>query len=166
MLIYRHPDGGKYLKVSDTEYKDDVTGEWSPAVAYWSFQNGKVYTTSAKRWHERFVAEQIPLEELSSHTHYGFPSTSFDARVWAEAFMQYAVKNKMGIDEDLMTAWFANAIMRGFDEHGDSIFDLRDQLAEQEAHAAQLAESLHGSANEVMKLQQQLKSMQRGTISS
>ena len=37
-----------------------------------------------------------------------------DARKWAQAFltMNFA---PAGIDEDLMTAWFANAIMTGHD---------------------------------------------------
>lgn len=41
-----------------------------------------------------------------------WPLPSFDARDWAEAFC----KLNPGMDEDLMIAWFANALMRGYDE--------------------------------------------------
>lgn len=43
---------------------------------------------------------------------------SFDARDWAEAFVAH-VQRYPGIptDVDTMIGWFANAIMRGFDEH-------------------------------------------------
>lgn len=41
-----------------------------------------------------------------------WPLPSFDARDWAEAFC----KLNPGFDEGLALAWFANALMRGFDE--------------------------------------------------
>lgn len=41
---------------------------------------------------------------------------SFDAQDWAKAFMNIVVKGKIVIDEELMIGWFANAIMRGYDE--------------------------------------------------
>jgi hypothetical protein len=41
-----------------------------------------------------------------------WPLPSFDARDWAEAFC----KLNSGIDEGLMIAWFANALMRGYDQ--------------------------------------------------
>jgi hypothetical protein len=43
-----------------------------------------------------------------------WPLPSFDARDWAKAFC----KLNPGMDEETMLAWFANALMRGFDEHG------------------------------------------------
>lgn len=52
-----------------------------------------------------------------------WPLPSFDAQDWAKAFC--AVADKLGyrraadgkpIDEALMVTWFANALMRGFDE--------------------------------------------------
>ncbi len=48
-----------------------------------------------------------------------WPLPSFDARDWAKAFCK--IKDEQGwhasgIDEELMTTWFANALMRGFDE--------------------------------------------------
>lgn len=43
---------------------------------------------------------------------------SFDARDWAAAFVEIVRKNhNIEIDESLMTGWFANALMVGFDEH-------------------------------------------------
>lgn len=44
-----------------------------------------------------------------------FDCTSMDARVWAKEFMRLFNKKKFIIDEDLMIAWFACAIMAGYD---------------------------------------------------
>ena len=41
-----------------------------------------------------------------------WPLPSFDARDWASAFCA----TFPGQDEELMIGWFANALMRGFDE--------------------------------------------------
>lgn len=47
-----------------------------------------------------------------------WPLPSFDARDWAKAFCEIAAKNgHPGIDEGWMISWFANALMRGYDEH-------------------------------------------------
>lgn len=46
-----------------------------------------------------------------------FPFCSFDAMDWAKAFT--AMHARMGadwIDRDLMLAWFASALQRGYDE--------------------------------------------------
>lgn len=45
------------------------------------------------------------------------PSQSFDATVWAKNFMNIFGDRRQDIDEALMLTWFANAIMRGWDEH-------------------------------------------------
>lgn len=46
-----------------------------------------------------------------------WPLPSFDARDWAQAFCEIAARNgHPGIDEGWMIGWFANALMRGFDE--------------------------------------------------
>ena len=45
-----------------------------------------------------------------------WPLPSFDARDWAKAFCA-RMAGGLVIDEELMTTWFANALMRGFDEH-------------------------------------------------
>lgn len=42
-----------------------------------------------------------------------WPLPSFDARDWAEAFC----KVNPSVDEGEALTWFANALMRGFDEH-------------------------------------------------
>lgn len=43
---------------------------------------------------------------------------SFDARAWARAFLeQVQVCPALATDEGAMIGWFANALMRGFDEH-------------------------------------------------
>lgn len=42
---------------------------------------------------------------------------SFDARVWAEAFVEHQKANpEIATDEACMTTWFASALMRGHDE--------------------------------------------------
>jgi hypothetical protein len=41
-----------------------------------------------------------------------WPLPSFSAVDWAEAFC----KINPGIDEDVMIGWFANALMRGYDQ--------------------------------------------------
>ncbi|MEN6537699.1 MAG: hypothetical protein ABFD89_28875 [Bryobacteraceae bacterium] len=43
---------------------------------------------------------------------------SFDARDWASAFTKIAKAHpSIPFDEETMTTWFANALMRGYDEH-------------------------------------------------
>jgi hypothetical protein len=52
-----------------------------------------------------------------------WPLPSFDAQDWAKAFCKVAnehgFKDAKGepVDEGWMITWFANALMRGFDEH-------------------------------------------------
>lgn len=47
-----------------------------------------------------------------------WPLPSFDARDWAAAFCEKARTNpNFATDEGNMIGWFANALMRGFDEH-------------------------------------------------
>lgn len=49
---------------------------------------------------------------------YGDFAGSFDAQKWASAFVKHAQANPaIPTDEGTMTAWFANALMRGWDEH-------------------------------------------------
>lgn len=43
---------------------------------------------------------------------------SFDAMDWARAFVAIARENPaIATDEGTMVGWFANALMRGYDEH-------------------------------------------------
>lgn len=44
-----------------------------------------------------------------------WPLPSFDAKDWAEAFMRHWGHRLGEVDEALMTTWFANALMRGYD---------------------------------------------------
>lgn len=46
------------------------------------------------------------------HERPDWPLPSFDARDWAAAFC----KRNPSMDEGLMISWFANALMRGYDE--------------------------------------------------
>lgn len=48
-----------------------------------------------------------------------WPLPSFDAHDWAKAFVKTKIQQDWhidDIDESLMTTWFANALMRGYDE--------------------------------------------------
>ena len=43
---------------------------------------------------------------------------SFDARVWAAEFVKHVAANPgIATDEETMTTWFANALMRGYEEY-------------------------------------------------
>ncbi len=51
------------------------------------------------------------------HERPDWPLPSFDARDWATAFLSaYEKAGDDFLDEGTMIAWFANALMRGFDE--------------------------------------------------
>ena len=57
--------------------------------------------------------ENTPPEERPD-----WPLPSFDARDWAKAFLKTYDKGDDGfLCEDTMVAWFAKALMRGYDEH-------------------------------------------------
>lgn len=60
----------------------------------------------------------VPLEHRTD-----YPFCSFDANDWAKAF----VLQNPEFDFDLARAWFANALMRGYDEH--AMRELRATLA-------------------------------------
>jgi hypothetical protein len=59
-----------------------------------------------------------------------WPLPSFDARDWAEAFC----KLNPGMDEGLMISWFANALMRGYDEAMSRESRVRDLLKSASYH--------------------------------
>lgn len=43
---------------------------------------------------------------------------TFDAQKWAASFLQTLREHpEITIDHDFMVAWFANALMKGYDEH-------------------------------------------------
>lgn len=54
---------------------------------------------------------------------------SFDARDWAKAFVEHVKANPaIATDEDTMLAWFANALMRGYDEFARRYRDALEKL--------------------------------------
>lgn len=123
-----------------------VINLWRPHKQYTAF-DGKVATvwpveggmslTNAIAWCERDVErpEGCPAQppaadpaapqtsgEMSGKT--SSPLGSFDARVWAKEFMRCNnglsgpfVSSHVRVDEETMVGWFANALMRGYDEH-------------------------------------------------
>jgi hypothetical protein len=46
-----------------------------------------------------------------------WPLPSFDARDWSSAFCKIAKAQGHDLDQEWVTGWFANALMRGWDEH-------------------------------------------------
>lgn len=61
---------------------------------------------------ERENADTPPKERSD------WPLPSFDAREWAEAFLKaYELSDDGFLCESTMACWFANALMRGYDEH-------------------------------------------------
>jgi hypothetical protein len=59
------------------------------------------------------------LKERVKHMEENAWTQSIDAVVWAQKFMEYKKRMRWthsDIDESLMTTWFANAIMAGYDE--------------------------------------------------
>lgn len=58
---HRHADGGVYELVEPCPHKDDATGEWVAGFAYRG-EDGKLRSTSATRWEERF--EPLTCEEV------------------------------------------------------------------------------------------------------
>lgn len=69
---------------------------------------------------------------------------SIDATVWAEAFVAHVEKDPaIATDEGTMIAWFATAIMRGWDE-GRKRYgpELLEQLADWNDREATMAEAM------------------------
>ena len=123
-----------------------VANLWTPSKRYAAF-DGKAATvwpveggmslTNAIAWCERDVErpEGCPAQppaadpaapktsgEMSGKT--SSPLGSFDARVWAKEFMRCNnglsgpfVSSHVQVDKETMVGWFANALMRGYDEH-------------------------------------------------
>lgn len=50
-----------------------------------------------------------------------WPLPSFDAHDWAKAFCKIAKTHGHSIDEGWMITWFANALMRGYDQRSSEI---------------------------------------------
>lgn len=55
---------------------------------------------------------------MAANQNYACPFLrSFDAKVWALNFIDCVKRNpEIATDLECMTGWFANALMRGFDE--------------------------------------------------
>jgi hypothetical protein len=67
---------------------------------------------------------------------------SFDAQEWAKAFVERASKDHtFATDESNMIGWFANALMRGYDEHArlarakSTTTDALNEMVERDANA-------------------------------
>jgi hypothetical protein len=109
------------VPISMVEYKDlDATYPQDLEVVV-TYLDG---TTATYRFEDeiREVTRQLQAQQqaiLAGETLRVIPSQvphSFDGVVWAQEFMRIIVNRGKVIDEDLMVAWFANALERGFDE--------------------------------------------------
>lgn len=64
--------------------------------------------------HAEFEREHA---DMPPHDRPDWPLPSFDARDWEEAFnMMLVKKGHQPFDPGLLATWFANALMRGYDE--------------------------------------------------
>ena len=62
--------------------------------------------------------ETLEKQKLAARPNSVSPLDSFDSRDWAKEFMsRFRGLTGSFIDEELMVGWFANALMRGYDEH-------------------------------------------------
>jgi hypothetical protein len=60
----------------------------------------------------------LGVEGATPHPLMSNPLPSFDAEIWAAAFISTLRRNpEIIVDHSLMVTWFANALMRGYDEH-------------------------------------------------
>lgn len=60
---------------------------------------------------KKTVIDQLREEKVT------FGGMTFDAKDWAKVFVKMVKQNpSIATDEDTMLGWFANALMRGFDE--------------------------------------------------
>lgn len=63
-----------------------------------------------------YIADNFNKEE-QEESNYNYLLSNMDAVVWAKAFVKIFKEKNLEITEDLMRAWFANAIMIGWDHH-------------------------------------------------
>jgi hypothetical protein len=84
-----------------------------------------------------------------------WPLPSFDARDWAEAFADICKRQGVGADigTDWMHAWFANALMRGWDEHArrtsglvEALREIADPIPAMQRRAEEEGNQLNGLA--------------------
>lgn len=68
--------------------------------------------------HAEFEAEH---KDTPPHERPDWPLPSFDARDWAASFCKTAKTRGHEIDEAWMVTWFANALMRGYDQRTSEI---------------------------------------------
>jgi hypothetical protein len=86
--------------------------------------------------HAEFEAEH---KDMPPHERPDWPLSSFDARDWAKEFMKIADKGAV-VDEAWMTTWFANALMRGFDEHSSRVPNATAATAAERERCAKIVE--------------------------
>ena len=68
-----------------------------------------IFNGDHAEFEQEWAASGRPDEERPD-----WPLPSFNAVDWAKAFLR--INPDCGIPEDVMVGWFANALMRGYDE--------------------------------------------------
>lgn len=94
-------------------------------------------TFAAALAHARAEAKREAVEEIVKILNF---TQSFDARDWAKAFVETVREHPdVPLSEGAMIGWFANAIMRGYDEAGRGV---ERRVAEVEARYAPLVQAV------------------------
>lgn len=102
---------------------------------------------------ERMSLSNEELEKIrnSPEKPSDWPLPSFDARDWAKSWCEIAEKQGFKTDEDWMIGWFANALMRGYDEHtkrsSKEILTLKSRLERAEVECGAYRKALNEIAN-------------------
>jgi hypothetical protein len=115
------------------EPSPDATKRRDGSVApYWyrsefAKRAGIVYNPNTSRYHiidwpESVRRSALPVDTSEAVRHLTRPADdfykSFDARVWAKAWLDIVKEHpEVPTDEGTMIGWFANALMRGYDEY-------------------------------------------------
>lgn len=111
-----------FLQRYDHEGSDACLDKVVDGKVIASFQDGNVYDELGYQAAQPAVPEaqqENPPMDTFKLTLIGDLefTNSWEGRDWARAFVRFCKANpSIAWDEDTMTGWFANAIMRGFDE--------------------------------------------------
>jgi hypothetical protein len=112
---YRCPDCKRAIPIAPLA-RAPLTGATVAAICD-KHDEALTYLASAPVRAEASQSSNYPEETVMPNTNDDF-SQSFNAEPWAAAFVARVRENpSIATDEGTMLTWFANAIMRGYDEH-------------------------------------------------
>lgn len=97
--------------MTDEEFRNRIVGNVHRALG---LKQEETPARSAEP--DGMLAYALALE-IQDRNDPSWPLPSFDARDWAQAFVELVKKKpEIATDEATMTTWFAGALMRGHDE--------------------------------------------------